>query len=258
MAPDQNSLITENVPGSWEQLEKIVATILAESGMLVQHGVTLQLPRGTVDVDVYAEETVDGIVHRTICECKHWRTRVPKSVVHSFRTVIAESGANRGYIISMNGFQAGAVEAVRATNIELVTFEEFQRAYFEKWITKRIWTVEKQLDGFQSYYEPTGSPGYSQLKTKEERAAYDAVWNRYLFAGMMHIKFSPYLRMVVPYPYPTLPFDCSKLDEQKIPVPDDIREAKGYREFLELILKYGIEGRTALGEVNPITRGRLP
>ncbi len=258
MAPEQNNLITENVPESWEQLEKIVATILEESGMLVEHGVTLPLPRGKVDVDVYAEETVDGIVHRTICECKHWRASVPKSVVHSFRTVMAESGANRGYIISMNGFQAGAIEAVEATNIELVTFEEFQRAYFAKWINKRVWTVEQQLDGFHTYYEPIGRPGYSKLKNKEECAAYDAVWNRYFFAGLMLMPFSPYLRMVRPQPYPSLPFDCSELDKRKILVPDDIRAVKGYREFFELIMKYGIEGRIALREVNPITRGRPP
>jgi restriction endonuclease Mrr len=144
-APAAKSLITENVPAGWEQLEDIVTTILAECGMSAQRGVTLRLPRGSVDVDVYAEETIEGIVHRTICECKQWRTNVPKSVVHSFRTVIGETGANRGYIISTSGFQAGAVEAAAATNIELVTFEEFQRTYFAKWIGKQIWAVEEEL-----------------------------------------------------------------------------------------------------------------
>lgn len=99
-SPAAKSLITENVPEGWEKLEEIVTTILAECGMNAQRGVTLRLPSGSVDVDVYAEETIEGIVHRTICECKQWRTNVPKSVVHSFRTVMGETGANRGYIIS--------------------------------------------------------------------------------------------------------------------------------------------------------------
>lgn len=253
-----NSLITEAVPGTWQELERIVTAILAECGMNAQHGVTLTLPRGTVDVDVHAEETVDGIVHRTICECKHWRATVPKTVVHSFRTVMAEAGVHRGYIISTNGFQAGAVEAAVATNIELVTFEEFQRAYFGKWIGKRIWAVENELDGFHTYYEPLGPPGYSKLDNDDERAVYDEVWNRYLFAGLMLHPFSPYMRMVGSYPHPPLPFDCSSLDAKKIAIPDDIRNAKGYGEFFELLLKYGLEGRAALRAVNPVTRGKPP
>lgn len=139
-------LITESVPEDWEQPEEIIAAILAECGMNAQRGVTLKLPRGTVDVDVYAEETVEGIVYRTICEYKQWRSNVPKSVIHSFRTVMSETGANRGYIISTSGFQAGAVEAAAATNIEMVTFEEFQRKYFDKWIGKRIWALEEGLE----------------------------------------------------------------------------------------------------------------
>ena len=59
-----------------------------------------------------------------------------------------------------------------ATNIELVTFEEFQHAYFDKWIGKRIWAIEEQLDGFQTYYEPFVPPGYSSLTSDEDRAAY--------------------------------------------------------------------------------------
>ena len=49
--------------------------------MLAKRQVTLNLPRGNVGVDVFAEERVDGIVHRTICECKVWKATVPKEIV---------------------------------------------------------------------------------------------------------------------------------------------------------------------------------
>ncbi len=251
-------LITSAIPESWQGLEKVVTTILAECGMNARQGAKINLARGTVDVDVYAEETVDGIVHPTICECKHWHASVPKAVVHSFRTVMAEAGVHRGYIISTSGFQAGAVEAAAATNIELVTFEEFQRAYFDKWIGKRVWAIEEALDGFHTYYEPLGRPGYSNITSADERAAYDQVWKRFLFAGLMLQPFSPYGQIGGPRPWPELPFDCSTFDAQKIAVPDDIRTAKGYREFLELLLMYGLEGRAALRTVNPVTREKAP
>ncbi len=35
-----------------------------------------------------------------------------------------------------------------------------------------------------TYYEMIfGKPGYSLLESDEERAAFDAVWHKYLFAG---------------------------------------------------------------------------
>ena len=132
------ALITERVPERWEQLEELVTAILHECGMMARRKVSLALPRGSVDVDVLAEETSDRIVQRIICECKNWRTNIPREVVQAFRTVMQETGAHRGYIISKVGFQPGAVEAARATNIELVTFIEFQNIYFDKWINNRI------------------------------------------------------------------------------------------------------------------------
>ena len=50
---------------------------------------------------------------------------------------------------------------------------------------------------FQRYYEPLGKPGYGRLSTDAERAAYDAVRSKYLFAGVIllcHILFcyAPY------------------------------------------------------------------
>jgi restriction system protein len=71
-----------------------VAAILAECGMTVQQGVRLTLPRGHVDIDVLADDTVEGITHRIVCECKDWSTNVPQEKVHTFRTVMNETGAN--------------------------------------------------------------------------------------------------------------------------------------------------------------------
>jgi hypothetical protein len=62
-------------------------------------------------------------------------------VVNSFRTVVAEQGANRGLLISRNGFQPGAREAAKFTNIDLLTWSEFEELMFERWIgatTRRL------------------------------------------------------------------------------------------------------------------------
>src|ERR1017187_8562655 len=96
------------MPEQWGELEDLVTAILNEAGLQARRGVSLTRPRGSVDVDVLAEETHDGIVHRILCECKNWRTNVPRELVHAFRTVILDAGANRGYVISRVGFQSGA------------------------------------------------------------------------------------------------------------------------------------------------------
>jgi Restriction endonuclease len=225
--------ITSATPQSWQDLEIMVAGILRECGMAVQRQVRLPLPRGAVDVDVLAEETTEGITHRIICECKNWRTNVPREVVHAFRTVMQETGANRGYIVSRTGFQQGAIDAAVATNIELVTFEEFQERYFTKWITRRSRDIEDRIGNFNVYYEPLGPPGYHLLANHAERAAYDRVWARYAFAGVMLAPFSPYLRMAnQDRPYPPLPFDASELDARGLAIPEEVRQAGGYRELL--------------------------
>lgn len=120
------TLMTSIEPQDWRDLENSVAGILQECGMAVQQQVHLPLPRGAVDIDVLAEDTVDGITHRIVCECKNWRTNVPQEKVHAFRTIMQETGANRGYIISRTGFHAGAHDAAQATNIELVTYAHFR------------------------------------------------------------------------------------------------------------------------------------
>ena len=222
--------------------------------MEAQRQVSLTLPRGAVDVDVLATETRDGIPYRIICECKYWQANIPRQIVHAFRTVMNETGAHRGFIISRAGFQAGAVDAARDTNIDLVTFEEFQEMHFQKWIRNMMWAVEHAAERFNTYYEPLGPPGYSLLQTDAEREAYDGVWNKYLFAGLMLQPFSPYLRVMTPYPIPGLPFDVSEMESKGVYVPEEAKAVRGYREFFQLMVSYARLGLQELRLVNPVTR----
>ena len=71
------TLITNITPNGWRDLENTVADILRECGMAVQQQVNVPLPRGSVDLDVLAEEILEGIRSKIVCECKDWRTNVP-------------------------------------------------------------------------------------------------------------------------------------------------------------------------------------
>lgn len=249
-------LITSKMPDTWEELEKTVAAILLECGMESTRTVKLKLPRGSVDIDVVAKEANDGIQNLIICECKNWRTNIPREIVHAFRTVMGEIGANRGYIISRVGFQVGAYEAAEATNISLVTFEEFQERYFAKWYKARLWQIERNIGNFNVYFEPIGRPGYHLLETDQERAAYDAAWNKYAYAGILLMQFSPWSGIAGVLDPPELPLSVGKMEEAGYRVPDDIKAITGYRELLEVLEATAAEGLTELRKLNPITRGR--
>jgi Restriction endonuclease len=251
-------VITNRTPDGWEELEALVADILAEAGLTTQRQLTLRLPRGAVTVDVMVEETIDNIVFRTICECKNWRTNIPQDVVHGFRTVIQESGAHRGYIISRIGFQSGAIEAAKSTNIDLVTFPQFQELYFDKWINKRLWTIEKEVGAINTYYEPFGIPGISRVDDEQHELAYVEVHKKFLFVGCILPLFSPYSRMVRKSPTVALPIDVTGLEKQGVSIPEDLKAATTYREFFELLVGYARTGLTELRAQNPHTRGKQP
>src|SRR5690349_3423320 len=90
-------------PSDWEDLEQKVVQIFREAGCTASRNKTLDTVRGDVDIDVIVRDRTRRPHTLILCECKHWNRRVPKTVVHAFRTVVHDSGANLGFIISDSG-----------------------------------------------------------------------------------------------------------------------------------------------------------
>jgi restriction system protein len=90
-----------------------------------------------------------------LCECKHWASPVSKDVVHSFRTVVADFGASRGFLISSGGFQKGAYEAAEFSNVRLMKWDEFEVAWMKRWIDKYLRpTLYEAQERLTDYTEP--------------------------------------------------------------------------------------------------------
>src|SRR4051794_16957058 len=115
-------MIFTDEPKDWSGLQDRVAQVFNEIGCLVEVEKDIVTTRGSVNVDVYIQDTtkVPNLVY--LCECKYWESHVPKSVVHSFRTVVADYGAHVAFLISKRGFQSGAFEAAANSNIMLLTW----------------------------------------------------------------------------------------------------------------------------------------
>ena len=233
-------MITRSAPPDWRALQAEVGRILTECGFEVEVEKKFQSARGSVELDVYAEETVRGRKYVIVCECKHWQNRVPQNVIHGFRTVAQEVGANIGYVVSMAGFQSGAFTASELTNIELVTWEEFQgkfeESWFEEFFTKEI---DRQLSGVMTYAEPILPKWFDQM-SDPDKETYVGLKDKHDLFGMLMQSLGPYTRMLRKEPLPTLPLRARlKPDPILETVPSEILDETAYRELLEMSLSHG-------------------
>jgi len=128
----------------WHDLQKHVCTLFNEMGYKAEIEKIIYLAgRGKKEIDVYIEDPNASHNQVYIIECKYWDTNVNQDVVHGFKTVMDGAGASTGFIISKRGFQSGAYEAIRFTNIQLLTFEELQHLYGNEWYRKKEAKLEK-------------------------------------------------------------------------------------------------------------------
>lgn len=155
-------------PENWVDLQNKVAIVLGRCGYDVQTPKVLSGPRGDVEVDVYAKKDYQTI----ICECKYWDRAIPQSVVHGFRTIINDLGANNGLIIAKSGFQSGAIKTSHYTNISLLDWSEFQNRYEQDFLNgyaRYIEKYRKQLYKFSSILKTDYDKYYDQLTISKKR-----------------------------------------------------------------------------------------
>lgn len=238
-------MITEHQPEHWRDLQNAVARILAECGMQSEVEKPVLLARGGAVVDVVALETIQGRTSTIYCECKLWKSPIPQSVVHGFRTVIADGGATLGYIITSSAFQSGAVTAAELTNLRLVTWEDFQAEFEHTWFERYLRPeVSKRLNGLMTLVEPILPLAFHAL-SERAKAEYVELRERYSDLGSIAVLFSPYLGR-----FPELP-----LRDRFIPssnasaIPSELLDATAYRDLLDILVPYGERAAAHLSAV---------
>lgn len=107
----------------WKEYQEEAAEFFRSIGLKAETDVTLQGVRTKHDVDVYVQIDVAGFKVRWIVECKHWKSAVNKLHVMGLREIAADLGVDRGIILCESGFQSGAVEAAKLTNVQVTSLE---------------------------------------------------------------------------------------------------------------------------------------
>lgn len=72
-------------------------------------------------VDVLVHTVFAGVGVTWVIECKLWKTAIPKEKVLTLAQVASDVGADRAFLLSESGFQAGAIRAAQNTNITLTS-----------------------------------------------------------------------------------------------------------------------------------------
>lgn len=175
-------MIENPKPSDWRTLQSGVCRILNEVGIYAEAEKSVQTPRGKIEIDVYGvdKNSVENITY--IIECKNWNSTVPQSVVHSFTTVLHETGGHIGILISKKGFQDGALSYIQHTNIVALTYAEFQERYFKQWYSKYFCVkILSAVDCLLQYVEPINirrSRFMDQLNTFK-KSEYESLCNKY-------------------------------------------------------------------------------
>jgi hypothetical protein len=112
-------------PG-WQQYQDEAAAFFRDLGFTATVDETIQGVRARHRIDVWVVFQQFGIVVRWVVECKECKRRIPKERVGALKSVVDDIGADHGFLVAENGFQQGAIDAARATNITLATLSELR------------------------------------------------------------------------------------------------------------------------------------
>lgn len=123
----------DSPPGTWNELESMVAQAFREMDCDAEIEKDITTVRGTTNIDVVVTDRSHVPPLTYLCECKYWSHSVPKTVVQAFRTVVADSGAHLGLIVSCRGFQSGCYAAAENSNVALLSWADFLNMYGRRW-----------------------------------------------------------------------------------------------------------------------------
>jgi restriction system protein len=229
--------IEAEAPARWHDLEARVARILRECGYDVENQKRVELAgRGAANIDVWARDH-SSPPNVIVVECKLWKRRASQTLVHSFRTVVGDSGANTGLLVSSSGFQAGAIDAAKYSNVRLVDWRGFQDTFVERWYrTYMAPHLIRQVGPLIEYTEPFNSrvARKAETLTVERRDQLKALRDRYSGVALGLIPLYVDVAGLTDAPtVPHLPLRESATDDRSRLFPDSVLDAPALRILLE-------------------------
>ena len=136
----------------WREYQEQAASFFRDLGMSAMSDERLHGVRTSHDVDVAIRGEYAGFSVLWIVECKRWRTRVSKLHVLALREIVSDLGADRGILLAEQGFQLGALEAARLTNVQLTSIAELRRLAEPEIYAVRVMELYDRVQDCNSRY----------------------------------------------------------------------------------------------------------
>ncbi|WBK02376.1 restriction endonuclease [Methylocystis parvus] len=111
---------------SWRQYQERAAAVFKRMGFDAAIEPCLDGARGRHEIDVLVRTSLGSIPILWIVECKDWKVPVSKAHVLTLYQIAQDLGADRAFLLCEAGFQAGAIAAVRQTNVTLASIGELE------------------------------------------------------------------------------------------------------------------------------------
>jgi hypothetical protein len=110
----------------WREYQREVAEFFESLGFVATVDAAVQGVRSMHDIDVLVEFNAFGVGHRWLVECKAWNRPVPKERVEILKSIVQETGSDRGFLLCEKHFQSGAVTAARISNVTLTSLADLR------------------------------------------------------------------------------------------------------------------------------------
>ena len=136
----------------WYQFQEDICSYFISIGASAETNVKVQGVRTTHDIDVLVKTKYLGENLTWIVEAKKWKSKVSKLQVLGLRTIAEDIGVDKAFIISEVGFQSGAYESIKNTNVNLKTFEELKINTKELIESEIIKSYKKRLNLLETRY----------------------------------------------------------------------------------------------------------
>jgi len=101
----------------------------------VEHDVKLEDRFGqSRQIDVYWEYSLGGIIHKVGVECRNYNSSIPVEKIDAFATKVQDLRLSKGIMVSVKGFQSGAVSKAEHHGISLIEMREITDEDFEGYL----------------------------------------------------------------------------------------------------------------------------
>src|SRR5260370_39330873 len=110
----------------WKKYKEEVAAFFRSLGFKAEVNHVVEGVRSKHAIDVYVTFERWGLLHTWIVECKLHARAITKADVETLKSIASEIGASLAFLLSESGFQSGALDAARKTNVVLSSLEELR------------------------------------------------------------------------------------------------------------------------------------